>query len=44
VKLQYISIDEQVAEILRKSLPNKKNEYLKEKLRLMDITSLVVRE
>ena len=42
--LQYISTDEQVADILSKYLPNKKLVYLKDKLGLVDISSLVERE
>ena len=44
VQLQYISTDEQVADIFTKSLPNTKLEYLRSKLGLVDISSLVERE
>lgn len=44
MKLQYISTNEQVANILTKSLPNKKLEYLRDKLGLVDISSQVERE
>jgi len=44
LQLQYISIDEQVADILTKSLLNKKLVYLRDKLVLVDISSLVERE
>ena len=41
MKLQYIPIDEQVADMLMKSLPNKKFEYFRSILGLVDITDLV---
>ena len=44
LSLQYISIDEHVADILMKSLPNKKLVYLRDKLGLIDISSLVESE
>jgi len=44
LQLQYISIDDQVADILTKSLPNKKLVYLRDKLGLVDVSSLVKRE
>jgi len=37
VKLEYVSIDEQVADILTKALPNKKFEYLRNLFGLVDI-------
>eukprot|EP00253_Pinus_taeda_P023216 PITA_23216 len=44
LQLQYISIDEQVADILTKSLPNKKLVYLRDKLGLVDVSSLIEKE
>ena len=44
MKLQYISTDEQVAHGLTKSLSNKKFEYFRSMLGLVDITDLVDRE
>lgn len=44
MKLQYISRDEQVVDILMKYLPNKKLKYLRNKLGLVYISSLVKRE
>lgn len=44
VKLQYIMMDEQAADVLTKSLPNKKFEYFRCMLGLVDVTDLVVRE
>lgn len=44
VKLQYIPKDDQVVDVLMKSLPNKKFEYFRSMLRLVDITYLVDRE
>eukprot|EP00253_Pinus_taeda_P032085 PITA_32085 len=41
VKLQYVPTDEHVADVLTKSLPNKKFEYLRSMLGLVDITNLV---
>eukprot|EP00253_Pinus_taeda_P018600 PITA_18600 len=41
VKLEYVPTDEQVADILTKSLPNKEFEYLRKMLDLVDITDLV---
>lgn len=41
---QYISAAEQVADILTKSLPNKKLVYLRDKLGLVDVSSLFERE
>ena len=41
MKLQYISTNEQVADILTKSLPNKKLVYLRNKLGLVDVSSVV---
>jgi len=41
VKLQYVSTDNQVVDILTKSLPNKKFEYLKSMLGLVDIVDFV---
>jgi len=37
VKLEYLPTDEQVADILTKVLPNKKFEYLRSLLGLVDI-------
>eukprot|EP00253_Pinus_taeda_P001483 PITA_01483 len=42
--LQYISTDEQIVGILTKSLPNKKLVYLRDKLGLVDIPSLIERD
>ena len=44
LKLQYISTDEQVPDILTKSLPNKKLVYLRDKLGLVDVSSPIERE
>ena len=44
LQLQYISTDEHVADILKKYLPNKKLVYFRDKLGLVDISSLVERE
>jgi len=44
LKLEYIPIDDQTADILTKSLPNKKLVYFRNKLGLVDISSLVERE
>ena len=44
LQLQYISTDEHVVDILTKSLPNKKLVYLRDKLGLVGISSLVERE
>jgi len=44
LQLQYISIDERVADILTKSLLNKKLVYLRDKFGLVDVSSLVKRE
>ena len=44
LQLQYMSTNEHVANILTKSLPNKKLVYLRDKLGLVDISSLVERE
>jgi hypothetical protein len=44
VVLQYISIDEQTANILTKPLSKIKFAYLRDKLRLMEIVPLVERE
>eukprot|EP00253_Pinus_taeda_P032260 PITA_32260 len=44
MELRYLPIDEQVADILTKALPNKKLEYMRSKLGLVDISSLVERE
>lgn len=41
VKLQYVLINEQVDNVLTKSLPNKKFEYLRSILGLVDITDFV---
>eukprot|EP00253_Pinus_taeda_P007825 PITA_07825 len=43
-ELHYIPTNEQVADILTKALPNKKLEYLRNKLGLVDISSLIERE
>jgi len=44
IKLQYISTNELVADILTKSLPNKKLKYLRSTLGLVDISHLIKRE
>lgn len=44
LQLRYISIDEQVVDILTKSLSNKKLVYLRYKLGLVDLSSLFERE
>ena len=44
LQLWYISTDEKVVDILTKYLPNKKLVYLRDKLGLVDISSLVERE
>jgi hypothetical protein len=44
VKLQYISTDEQVADILTKPLSRIKFAYLRDKMRLVEITPLAERE
>jgi len=44
IELHYIPTDEQIANILTKALPNKKLEYLRDKLGLVDISSLIERE
>jgi hypothetical protein len=44
VKLQYISTDEQVADILTKPLSRIKFAYLRDKMGLVEITPLVERE
>ena len=44
LQLQYISTNEQVVDILTKSLPNKKFAYLRDKLGLVDVSSLIERE
>jgi uncharacterized lipoprotein YehR (DUF1307 family) len=44
VKLQYISIDEQIADILTKPLSKGKFVYFKDKPGLVEITLLVERE
>jgi hypothetical protein len=44
VKLQYISIDEQVADILTKPLSRINFAYLRDKMGLMEINPLVERE
>ena len=41
MKLRYAMTDEQVADVLTKSLPNKKFEYLRRMLCLVDIVDLV---
>lgn len=41
VKLRYIPIDEQVADVLTKYLSNKKFEYFRSMLGLVDVTNLV---
>ncbi len=44
IKMHYTLTDEQVADILTKALPNNKLEYLRNKLGLVDISSLTKRE
>ena len=44
LQLQYISTDHPVADILTKSLPNKKLVYLRDNLGLVDVSSLIERE
>jgi arsenate reductase-like glutaredoxin family protein len=44
VKLQYISIDEQITDILMKPLSKGKFVYFRDKLGLVEITPLVERE
>ena len=44
VKLRYIPTDEQVVDILTKALPNKKLEYLRDKVGSVDISSVIERE
>jgi len=44
VKLQYILKNEQVANVPTKSLPNKKFEYFRSMLRLVDVTNLIDKE
>jgi len=44
MELCYLPIKEQVVDILIKALPNKKLEYMRSKLGLVDISSLVERE
>jgi len=44
LQLRFISTNEQVVNILTKSLPNMKLVYLRDKLDLVDISSLVERE
>jgi len=41
VKLEYVSTDEQAADILTKALPNKKFEYLRNLLGLVDIVDCI---
>jgi len=41
VKLEYISTDEHVADILTKSLPNKKFEYIRNMFGLVDIIDFI---
>ena len=41
MKLQYVPTDDQVADILTKSLPNKKFEYLRSMFGLVDIIDFV---
>ena len=41
MKLEYVLIDEQVADILTKYLPNKKFEYLRSILGLVDIVDCI---
>jgi len=44
IKLQYTLTDEHIADVLTKSLPNKKFEHFRSMLRLVDVTNLVYRE
>jgi len=44
MELHYLPTDEQVVNILTKALPNKKLEYLRDKLGLVDISSLIERD
>eukprot|EP00253_Pinus_taeda_P014136 PITA_14136 len=44
LKLEYVPTDEQIADILKKSLPNKKFVYFRDKLGLVDMSSLFERE
>ena len=44
VKLQYVPTNEKVADVLTKSLPNKKLVYFRSMLGLVDISDLVERE
>ena len=44
VKLQYISTDEQIADILTKPLPKEKFVYFREKLGVVENVSLAERE
>lgn len=44
MELHYLPIDEHIVDILTKVLPKKKIEYLRGKLGLVDISSLIERE
>ena len=44
LKLEYIPTDDQIANILKEFVPNKKLVYFRNKLVLVDISSLVERE
>jgi len=44
MKLQYVLTDERVADVLTKSLPNMKFEYLRSMLDLVDITDFVTKD
>lgn len=44
MELHYIPIDEQVVDIMNNTLPNKKLEYLRNKIGLVDISSPIERE